>query len=192
MKKNRLLFLGAFLLSTLGVSANPVSIVQAKQIAAKFCAAAVSSNKMRKAQAGAQLKLVYKSPGKKMGTHLVYAFDRGASSGYIIVAGDDRAPLVLGYADSGSFDMTRMPDNMRWWLQQYEQQMQYVIDHPDVRLAPARKAVNVVAPLLGEIQWNQESPYNALCPYLSYYDEDEEETVSGKAPTGCVATAWHK
>lgn len=189
MKKKGLPILGALLLSAVSVSANPVGLNQAQQIASKFFSEAVANNKMRKAPANAQLKLVYKSHGKKAGTNLVYAFDRGSSSGYVIVAGDDRAPLVLGYADSGSFDLTRMPDNMRWWLSQYEQQMQYVIDHPKSRLAPARKAVNVVAPLLGEIAWNQEAPYNANCPFISYYDEDEEQTVSGKCPTGCVATA---
>lgn len=67
--------------------------------------------------------------------------------------------------------------------------MRYLQDNPKARLTTPKRNANVVAPLLGEIEWNQESPYNANCPYMSYYDEDNEETVSGKAPTGCVATA---
>ena len=84
MKKKGLPILGALLLSAVSVSANPVGLNQAQQIASKFFSEAVANNKMRKAPANAQLKLVYKSHGKKAGTNLVYAFDRGSSSGYVI------------------------------------------------------------------------------------------------------------
>ena len=171
------------------VSANPIDVAQAQSIAKKFCAEAVVKNKMRKAPANAKMKLVYKSHGKKADNNLLYAFDRGTANGFVVVAGDDRAPQILGYTDTGSFDISNMPENMRWWIQQYEQQMRYLQDNPKARLTSPKRNVNVVAPLLGEIEWNQESPYNANCPYMSYYDEDEEKTVSGKAPTGCVATA---
>ena len=171
------------------VSANPIDVAQAQSIAKKFCAEAVVKNKMRKAPANAKMKLVYKSHGKKADNNLLYAFDRGTANGFVVVAGDDRAPQILGYTDTGSFDISNMPENMRWWIQQYEQQMRYLQDNPKARLTTPKRNVNVVAPLLGEIEWNQKSPYNANCPYMSYYDEDEEETVSGKAPTGCVATA---
>ena len=176
-------------MGTMTVSANPIDVAQAQSIAKKFCAEAVVKNKMRKAPANAKMKLVYKSHGKKADNNLLYAFDRGTANGFVVVAGDDRAPQILGYTDTGSFDISNMPENMRWWIQQYEQQMRYLQDNPKARLTSPKRNVNVVAPLLGEIEWNQESPYNANCPYMSYYDEDEEETVSGKAPTGCVATA---
>lgn len=188
--KNRIHLLWASLLiGTMTVSANPIDVAQAQSIAKKFCAEAVVKNKMRKAPANAKMKLVYKSHGKKADNNLLYAFDRGTANGFVVVAGDDRAPQILGYTDTGSFDISNMPENMRWWIQQYEQQMRYLQDNPKARLTTPKRNVNVVAPLLGEIEWNQESPYNANCPYMSYYDEDEEETVSGKAPTGCVATA---
>ena len=176
-------------MGTMTVSANPIDVAQAQSIAKKFCAEAVVKNKMRKAPANAKMKLVYKSHGKKADNNLLYAFDRGTANGFVVVAGDDRAPQILGYTDTGSFDISNMPENMRWWIQQYEQQMRYLQDNPKARLTTPKRNVNAVAPLLGEIEWNQESPYNANCPYMSYYDEDEEETVSGKAPTGCVATA---
>ena len=176
-------------MGTMTVSANPIDVAQAQSIAKKFCAEAVVKNKMRKAPANAKMKLVYKSHGKKADNNLLYAFDRGTANGFVVVAGDDRAPQILGYTDTGSFDISNMPENMRWWIQQYEQQMRYLQDNPKARLTSPKRNANVVAPLLGEIEWNQESPYNANCPYMSYYDEDEEKTVSGKAPTGCVATA---
>ena len=179
----------SLLMGTTTVSAKPIDTAQAKNIASRFCSEAVVKNKMHKAPANAKMKLAYKARGKKAGVNLLYAFDRGEANGFVIVAGDDRAPQVLGFTDSGSFDITRMPDNMRWWIEQYEEQMRYLMEHPGARLTAPKKTVNVVAPLLGEIKWNQEAPYNNNCPYISYYDEDEEQTVSGKAPTGCVATA---
>lgn len=189
MKNGLHLLWASLLMGTMTVSANPIDVAQAQSIAKKFCAEAVVKNKMRKAPANAKMKLVYKSHGKKADNNLLYAFDRGTANGFVVVAGDDRAPQILGYTDTGSFDISNMPENMRWWIQQYEQQMRYLQDNPKARLTTPKRNVNVVAPLLGEIEWNQESPYNANCPYMSYYDEDEEETVSGKAPTGCVATA---
>ena len=179
----------SLLMGGMTASANPVDVTQAQSIARKFCSEAVANNKMRKAPANTKLKLAYKSHGKTAKTNLLYAFDRGASNGFVVVAGDDRAPQVLGFADTGSFDLNQIPENMRWWIQQYEQQMRYLQDNPNARLAAPQKVAKAVAPLLGDIAWNQESPYNANCPYMSYYDEDEEETVSGKDPTGCVATA---
>lgn len=189
MKNGLHLLWVSMLIGTMTVSANPIDMTQAQSIAKKFCSEAVVKNKMHKAPANAKMKLAYKSHGKKAKTNLLYAFNRGEANGFVVVAGDDRAPEILGYADTGSFDINKMPDNMRWWIQQYEQQMRYLQDHPNARLTAPKKAANVVAPLLGEIKWNQEAPYNANCPYISYYDEDEEETVSGTAPTGCVATA---
>lgn len=190
MKKNRLYFLGAMMLiGAANVLANPIDLTKARQIAAQFCKDAVAKKQMRMAPSGAKLTLAYKAHGRKRGTHLLYVFDRGAANGFVVVSGDDHAPQVLGYADSGSFDLQRMPENMRWWVDQYAQQVQYLMDNPQMRLTPARKTSQVVAPLLGDITWNQESPYNGNCPYMSYYDEYEEETISGTAPTGCVATA---
>lgn len=189
MKNGLHLLWASLLIGTMTVSANPIDVAQAQGIAKKFCSEAVVKNKMRKAPANAKMKLVYKSHGKKASTNLLYAFNRGEANGFVVVAGDDCAPQILGYTDTGSFDINNMPENMRWWIQQYEQQMRYLQDNPKARLSAPQKAVNAVAPLLGEIKWNQEAPYNANCPYISYYDEDNEETVSGTAPTGCVATA---
>ena len=43
------------------------------------------------------------------GQTALYVFNVGEKDGFIIVAGDDRARSILGYADSGSFDADRMP-----------------------------------------------------------------------------------
>ena len=112
-----------------------------------------------------------------------YAFNRGEGSGYVIVAADDRAAKsVLGFADSGAFSSDSMPPAMRWWLDEYARQIDYAAgaerqtDSCRPRLsAPDREDI---APLLTTL-WNQNEPYNLLCP----------EYEGEKCPAGCVATA---
>ena len=71
--------------------------------------------------------------------------------------------------------MDVLPVHVESWLQGYEEQIDWLYNHPDAALA--RKAVsnNAISPLLGNVEWSQDSPYNMLCP--------------GHCLTGCVATA---
>lgn len=116
----------------------------------------------------------------------LYIFN--AYPGFVVMAADDCAKPILGYSFTDSFSDVDMPDNMRWWLQQYDDEIQQAIDGkavatPEIAqqwndLAVGRpgaaKANNVVDPLI-DTRWNQGSPYNMYCP-------------SGTV-TGCVATA---
>ena len=120
--------------------------------------------------------------------HKFFVFSIHEGQGFILVSGDDCALPILGYSFTDSFSDVDMPDNMRWWLQQYNDEIQQAIDGkavatPEIAqqwndLAVGKpgtaKANNVVAPLIAT-QWNQGSPYNMYCP-------------SGTV-TGCVATA---
>lgn len=115
----------------------------------------------------------------------VYVFTRQNDGGYLVVSADDAAgAALLGYADSGTFDASDMPDNVSWWLGQYSREIASVArsqksvvgrsgdDDFDVPY------VDPIAPIC-QTTWNQEGPYNKYCP-----------VVSGKrCPTGCVATA---
>ena len=49
-----------------------------------------------------------------------YVFNIGARQGFVIVAGDDRAHPVLGYAEKGAFDPDNLPANLRGMLAQYQ------------------------------------------------------------------------
>ena len=105
-----------------------------------------------------------------------YVFDAGG--GYVIVAGDDRAPRVLGYGE-GVFDDTALPCGLTWLLNHYKKQIGYLHTHPDY-CAPGRAESDTlsVGPLL-TCCWGQNSPYRDRCP-----------EINGKhCPTGCVATA---
>ncbi len=115
-----------------------------------------------------------------------YIFANGQGGGFVVVSGDDRTPAILGYSDSGTFDESNMPDNMRAWLQTYADQIEALDSQADkvtVRKTKSRKASQAtshsVAPLL-TTTWDQGTPYNNLCP---------DHPSGEKTVTGCVATA---
>lgn len=108
-----------------------------------------------------------------------YIYNIGVDNGFVIVGGDDRMPNILGYADSGSYDASRVPAAVRFLLLGYEGEL-LTADTAMVATARARRMVTYarISPMLAT-SWDQGAPYNASCP-----------TVGGThAETGCVATA---
>lgn len=182
MKKILQLVIAVALMAT-SVHAAEVTESQAMDIAKQF----ISSGKAKfRAAPGNSLKLVHqaKSPN---GQADYYVFNRGEHDGFIVVSGDDRVQPVWGYSDEGTFDLSKMPENVKWWFSEYQRQMQYLREHPQVK---ARKAVNLttsVAPLL-TTKWNQCRPYNDMCP-IAPSDDDPYWIYGNRACTGCVATA---
>ncbi len=111
-----------------------------------------------------------------------YAFNRGTGGGFVIVAADSKAAYgVLGYAFEGTFNTDSMPDAMRWWLGEYAREMESASVQASGNGNKVKRSTAAYAdiePLLTSA-WDQEEPYNALCP-----------TYQGtQCPTGCVATA---
>ena len=117
-----------------------------------------------------------------------YVFSRGEGQGYVIVSADDQTDAVLGYTDAGDFDYATLPDNMRAWLDDCEDQLMHLRrvsqTGSDGRArAPRRAAAVPTHPAIPELmttRWSQGSPYNDECPL----DNDGKRCV-----TGCVATA---
>lgn len=188
--KKRLLVIIMLLAGTLGAGAAQVSVNDAKQKAAAFCARAVPSHIMCSPRASSSLMLAYTSKADASGDNCFYVFNRGVDDGYVIVSADDRASSVLGYADSGTFDENSIPSNMRWWLDEYQRQIQYLARHPlmsgDGSVAKYAWTKENVGPLLSTC-WNQLAPYNGKCPAGSYISNGK--TVEGNYTAGCVAAA---
>jgi hypothetical protein len=65
-----------------------------------------------------------------------------ADSCFVLVAADERVTPILGYSKTSRFVTEDMPDNLRWWLEWYDNQIQYAIDN---QLPPSEK---------DEKQWN--------------------------------------
>jgi len=123
---------------------------------------------------------------KAAGFENLYIFN--ADEGFVVMAADDCVQPILGYSLTGKFVAEGMPENIRWWLQGYNGQIQNAIDEqtkatPEVTKqwndltdgsASIAKSRTAVGPLI-QTHWKQGNPYNNLCP-------------SGSV-TGCVATA---
>lgn len=110
----------------------------------------------------------------------IYIFDKMNGNGYLLLSADDAAAPLLGYTDTGTFDINNMPPQLIWWLSEYGRQVEYASVNSDCLYASEtpRNARKTIAPLL-KTKWNQDAPYNAEVPSLN----------GRNYPTGCVATA---
>ena len=178
MKKK--LFVGVLLsvFSLTWLHAAPVNLGSAKRIAREFCDWQSSAAK------GDILTCVYPKSTKSDGFVPYYIFNVGEGNGFVIVSGDDNTVRnVLAYSETGAFDMENLPDNVRYWLGFYEEQVQLAsqMNVPARKKAPEAHGIPIVAPLLGDISYNQSAPYNLLCPI--------DNTDGKQCVVGCVATA---
>ncbi len=109
-----------------------------------------------------------------------YVFNAENKSGFVIVAGDDRMPDILGYAERGNFNTTKIPTNVKWLMDYYTKVAQSLKNSKDTK-ATRRAATEraEVKPLM-KTTWDQGDPYNLHVPVI----EEGYQT-----PTGCVATA---
>lgn len=191
-----LLFVSAATMSMVVVAA-PRSAEQALVCAQAFYAHQVKTG-VRKAVLGGDktIRLAATMSRKDYATPAFYVFNQGVENGYVLVSADDRVPEILGYSDAGFFNEEDMPENMNWWLEQYQYQISSLpfkdsIEHnvpvPDNFIKRPLIATEV-KPLLGDIAWNQGAPYNNMCPDATNR-EDMNRVDYRRAPTGCIATA---
>lgn len=180
MKKNILSLMAALLIGGSAMAA-PVSVSDAKQKALSFVrqqAAKVNNPRKAKAMQNAQL-----TEANAFGNEL-HIFNVGGNNGFVIVSGDDRTEEILGYVDCGNFDINNIPDNMRFWLQMYADQIK-ALGNSNVMQAPKRTeraAVEHTCPT----HWDQTSPFN------NYILDDypaQSQYYGDNLMTGCVATA---
>lgn len=172
------LFVALAVLSADSAIAAPVDVQQARMAAMAFLNENSTTSKMLRG-GSAGLELAYTANNKEY-----YAFNASGAEGYVLVAGDDRMPAVIGYSDEGEFNPNDMPENMRDWLEGYAQQVRYLQLHKDARIASSTQyTAGNVYPLLGNTKWNQSAPYNNMCPTYT------KNGSTYRAVTGCVATA---
>lgn len=167
--------------------AGPVDETEARQQAKAFLAerGIAKGGNLERLQA-AQMATKRRASGANVTSY--YVFNIGQADGFVIVSGDDRTPAILGYADSGSLNMEALPDGLRYLLNGYEEQMEWMDENGiDGNQAAGQASGTVtrrsaarttISPLI-KTRWDQGAPYNHYCPKI-----DEETTV-----TGCVATS---
>ncbi len=177
MKKSSLLALLIFIFAwAIQTSAKTISEQEAYQAAQQFFT--IDRGLTKSSTATGVVQLAHTSTG-------YYAFNRGENDGFVLVATDDCfSSKILGYADKGTFDINNIPDNMRWWLGEYDRALnatQTLVDKPltkSVQIKASQTERAEIAPLV-TAQWDQSSPYNDMCPVYNGI----------QCPTGCLATA---
>lgn len=177
MKKLFLLFV--VMSAAFFAQAAPVDSITAKQVATHFFTQNVAAT-----QGGTPTFEV--TPLFEF--HNFYILNVTNGNGFVIVSADDRALPVLGYSETGHFRSDNMPSNLQGWLQGYEDEISWVIQHAEMAddstaqlwqkllqdTYELPRNSRAVTPLLNTA-WGQEAPYNVYCP--------------SNCLTGCVATA---
>jgi hypothetical protein len=111
-------------------------------------------------------------------------------AGYLVLNSDDSLPLVVSFSADSSVDLTDHPQNaFRSLLLAHCARMEEQLANPVAQKATAVVAPLAVSELHGpflETTWNQNNPYNLLCPDdpagSQYYDY--------RVAVGCVPTAY--
>ena len=134
---------------------------------------------------------------KAAGFANLYIFS--TENGSVIVSADDRVKPILGYSLTSKFDVDNMPENLRWWLQGYSNEIQFAIDHniepsklvsqqwKDLKNGIHKTAkATIIVPPLTTTEWGQgtrDNPYWYCCPKSG----DAGQYTYAKA--GCVAVS---
>ena len=196
-------------MTTLTIEGKPITSAKAKAIAQAFYQQRLSQSGLgiaqpllQKSVKSSDFKLEYVPARNNRSTGIsapalssadssayFYVFNVGNNHGFVLVSGDDAVKPILGYALQGTFNANQIPSNVQSWLTMYKNQIKEAQTSPNlvsdtIQRLTAATTVSLsdsVAPLLGQIMWDQDNPYNLLCPYNT--------TAKQRTETGCVATA---
>lgn len=176
MKRNLTVIMMA-MASVLAMQADPISLRKAAALASEY------------ADPGRPVRL-HKAASSRRAPGMAppyYIFSRGEGCGYVIVAGDDCIPSIIGYTEHGDFDESREAPQLLALLDHYagivetlqaEGRNTPYAAAPSAAPGPTKARANI--PDLLTTHWHQSSPYNDRVPVL---------TNGSRALTGCVATA---
>ena len=168
----RILTVLTTLCCVLALFADPIGREQATSLARKYVRGNIAPrlvNAPRRAAASATA------------TPPLYVFSRGENQGFVIVAGDDCAPSIIGVVDKGEYDETKFPPALVYLLDEWSRYITNAQATGTNTPRGLRKSLGTydIAPLI-QTFWGQGDPYNRRCPYL---DSGVVHSV-----TGCVAT----
>ncbi len=161
------------------VGARPVSRVEAEKVARGFFQGRNGGNTKLKAQRLPQ-SIIGETKGE---VEPFYVFNNDSQrGGFVIVAGDDAFASVIGYSDTGRFDLDGAPSGLTELMKIYSRYVTSASSSTAETTLPV-PGVPKMEPLLGDIKWGQDYPFNTLCPtYVT-------GGVTKRYYTGCVATA---
>ena len=164
------------IVGTMEALAGHVTPEQAEQSARAFL------DSRQRAGQSARLKMARRQPMTQASDNAAYyVFNVGEDAGFVMVSGVDRTPAILGYTDSGTFDATKLPADVRAWFDGYAEQLSY-LERTEGRYEAPRVANSwePVGPLL-MTKWDQNSPFNDQCPI--------DPSTGNRSAAGCAAIA---
>lgn len=127
---------------------------------------------------GSTIRLAYQQNAPTGQTDF-YVYTPEGGQGFVIIAGDDCLPQVLGYSDVNRFAKDSIPPQLKAIFRCYGEYIKASSGRLVGAGTPKTRSGAAVRPLLGDIEWDQNEPFNQFTP-----------VIKGKhSPTGCVATA---
>lgn len=188
IKRTALLAVGLTLFQVLAW-AGPRSFQQAQAIAERQAALqGIIMDQQQVSKARKQYLLNGSSSSETATSY--YVFDNGADKGFTIVSGDDELPEIVGYSAHGNSEHLMKTEGCAAFLKAYQKfvaaftqgdaKARKILAEQRALKADARYQQPKIDPLLGDIAWNQLTPYNKMCPIYK---------GSSLSATGCVATA---
>ncbi len=188
IKRTALLAVGLTLFQVLAW-AGPRSFQQAQAIAERQAALqGIIMDQQQVSKARKQYLLNGSSSSETATSY--YIFDNGSDKGFTIVSGDDELPEIVGYSAHGNSENLMKTEGCAAFLKAYQKfvaaftqgdaKARKILAEQRALKADGRYQQPKITPLLGDIAWNQETPYNKMCPKY----KGSELSV-----TGCIATA---
>ena len=188
IKRTALLAVGLTLFQVLAW-AGPRSFQQAQAIAERQAALqGIIMDQQQVSKARKQYLLNGSSSSETATSY--YVFDNGSDKGFTIVSGDDELPEIVGYSAHGNSENLMKTEGCAAFLKAYQKfvaaftqgdaKARKILAEQRALKADGRYQQPKIEPLLGDIAWNQETPYNKMCPKYE---------GSKLSATGCVATA---
>lgn len=174
--------IASFLLISAMANANPVAPNKASIVAANFYKQTYNSD-------AGTLTLVYTETSSD-GQPVYYVYNVGNDNGFVIVSAEDAGYPIIGSSTTGHYVIPTSNNNVGYWMNKRKNEIitmrannaQATSDVTDTwnayinnSIRNTHQAMGAVAPLLGNIIWDQSPYYNEYCP--------------GGSVTGCVATA---
>ena len=199
IKRTALLAVGLTLFQVLAW-AGPRSFQQAQAIAERQAALqGIIMDQQQVSKARKQYLLNGSSSSETATSY--YIFDNGADKGFTIVSGDDELPEIVGYSAHGNSENLMKTEGCAAFLKAYQKfvaaftqgdaKARKILAEQRALKADGRYQQPKITPLLGDIAWNQDPPYNNMCPeYIDTVQSDTGCVATAMASvTGCVATA---
>lgn len=185
MKKT--IFIVISLVLAVSVQAKKVDLSTAKAVAEKYYSGFVVKKSVNTSAILAYTDIITLS-GEKAATPCFYVFN--IDRGFVIVSADDRVAPILAYSTESNFDAQNIPENVRFFLDGYRQEIISILAMEDSEENPdwdmlkngvvSRDKANVIVGPLLRTKWHQENIYNSKCPV-------DSAGPGGHAYVGCGA-----